>query len=67
LTADSRTGAQFYIARIELARSAAPESVALKLLPGMPVEAFIQTDERTVLSYLLKPLMDQIARAFRDS
>jgi HlyD family secretion protein len=33
---------------------------------GMPVEAFIQTEERTMLSYLLKPLTDQARRAFRE-
>ena len=37
----------------------------LKLLPGMPVEAFIQTGERTVLSYLTKPFTDQAARSFK--
>jgi HlyD family secretion protein len=38
----------------------------LRLVPGMPVEAFIQTDARTPLEYLLKPLHDQIARTFRE-
>jgi membrane fusion protein, type I secretion system len=38
----------------------------IRLVPGMPVEAFIQTDERTPLQYLLKPLGEQIARAFRE-
>ena len=38
----------------------------LKLTPGMPVEAFIQTGNRTVLSYLVKPLHDQLKRAFRE-
>ncbi|HZN31861.1 MAG TPA: HlyD family type I secretion periplasmic adaptor subunit, partial [Xanthobacteraceae bacterium] len=37
-----------------------------KLVPGMPVEAFIRTDERTMGSYLLKPLTDQARRAFRE-
>jgi HlyD family secretion protein len=37
-----------------------------KPVPGMAVEAFIQTDERTVISYLIKPLKDQIAKAFRE-
>jgi HlyD family secretion protein len=32
----------------------------------MPVDAFIQTDARTVLSYLIKPLRDQIVKAFRE-
>jgi membrane fusion protein, type I secretion system len=38
----------------------------LKLVPGMPVEAFIQTGHRTVISYLVKPLQDQIQKAFRE-
>jgi HlyD family secretion protein len=32
----------------------------------MPVEAFVKTGERTVMSYLMKPLSDQINRAFRE-
>jgi HlyD family secretion protein len=39
----------------------------VKLIPGMPVEAFVKTQDRTVISYLLKPLHDQLARAFRDA
>jgi HlyD family secretion protein len=39
---------------------------SLKLKAGMPAEAFIQTNARTPLSYLLKPLSDQIAHAFRE-
>jgi HlyD family secretion protein len=39
----------------------------LRLVPGMPVEAFIKTAERTMLSYLLKPLIDQAWRAFREN
>jgi HlyD family secretion protein len=38
----------------------------VKLTPGMPVEAFIQTGNRTMLSYLVKPLHDQLKRAFRE-
>ena len=36
------------------------------LVPGMPVEAFVKTGDRTVMSYLMKPLSDQINRAFRE-
>ncbi len=36
------------------------------ILPGMPIEAYLQTGERTVLSYLTRPLSDQLRRAFRD-
>lgn len=37
-----------------------------KLKPGMTAEAFIQTDSRSPLSYLMKPLADQFARAMRE-
>jgi HlyD family secretion protein len=38
----------------------------MRLIPGMPVDVFIRTSERTMLSYLLKPLSDQVQRAFRE-
>ena len=47
-----------------------PDEVArlgeVKLIPGMPVEAFVQTGDRTMLSYLMKPLSDQLMRSFRE-
>jgi HlyD family secretion protein len=65
-TSDQRTGQSFYVIRVAMS----PEEVArlgeVKLLPGMPVEAFVQTGERTVLSYLMKPLRDQFMRTFRE-
>jgi HlyD family secretion protein len=39
---------------------------AVKMVPGMPVEAFVQTGERTMLSYFAKPLQDQLMRMFRE-
>ena len=38
-----------------------------QLIPGMPVEAFIRTDDRTPLTYLVKPLQDYFAKALRES
>ncbi len=38
----------------------------LTLVPGMPVESLIKTGDRTVLSYLLKPISDHAHRAFRE-
>lgn len=69
LTQDQRTGASYYVVRV---RIDADELLKLKrlhltLLPGMPVELFIETQARNVLSYLVKPLQDQVERAFRDS
>lgn len=63
---DQRTGASYYTIRIALPAEALKELGELKLLPGMPVEAFVQTGERTVISYLMKPLHDQFMRAFRE-
>lgn len=66
VTTDSRTGANFFTVRLEMAAGEISRLGDIKLLPGMPVEVFIRTSERTVLSFLLKPLTDQISRAFRE-
>ncbi len=66
VTTDQRTGTSYYTIRVAMP----PEEVArlgeVKLIPGMPVEAFVQTGDRTMLSYLIKPLHDQMMRAFRE-
>jgi HlyD family secretion protein len=66
VTTDQRTGQSYYTIRVSMP----PEEIArlgeAKLIPGMPVEAFVQTGDRTVLSYLMKPLNDQLMRAFRE-
>ena len=66
VTTEQRTGATYYTARIAIDPSEISRLGDVKLLPGMPVEAFIKTGDRTVGSYLTKPLYDQIARAFRE-
>jgi HlyD family secretion protein len=62
---DQRTGAGYFVARVRLPREAIAQ-LGKSLVPGMPVEVFIATGERTVLSYLVKPLGDQILHAFRE-
>ena len=66
VTIDQRTGQSYYTIRVSMS----PEEIArlgeVKLIPGMPVEAFVQTGDRTMLSYLVKPLSDQLKRAFRE-
>jgi HlyD family secretion protein len=66
VTQDQKTGTNFYTIRIAVS----PEEIArlegLKLIAGMPVEAFVQTKVRTVVSFFVRPLQDQIARAFRE-
>ncbi len=67
VTHDERTGTSFYTARISLGPDATTRLNGQALVPGMPVEAFIRTGDRSVISYLTKPLMDQVRRAFRES
>jgi HlyD family secretion protein len=64
---DIKTGTRFYTVRVAVPESELARLGALKLIPGMPAEAFIQTASRTVMSFLLRPLWDQIGRAFRES
>jgi HlyD family secretion protein len=66
LSIDERSGAGFYTARISLPRTELARLKGLTLAPGMPVEVFFSTSSRTMLSYLVKPLADQIQRAFRE-
>jgi HlyD family secretion protein len=62
---DEKTGVSFYTARIGLRLTEVKRLDGKVLLPGMPVEAFIQTGLRTAFVYLVKPIEDQIARSFR--
>jgi HlyD family secretion protein len=66
ITQEPKTGNLFYVVRIVLPAGEIARLDGLKLIPGMPVEAFIRTDDRTVASYLTKPLQDQIAKAWRE-
>jgi len=65
---DEATGQPYYRAEIAL-NPGETEKLAegTILLPGMPVEAFIRTGERSPMAYLLKPMADYFARAFRES
>ncbi|MEH3148605.1 MAG: HlyD family type I secretion periplasmic adaptor subunit [Methylobacterium frigidaeris] len=63
---DKRTGVFYYLVRLSVASGDLARLGAATLMPGMPVEAFIRTADRTVLSYLTKPLADQARRAFRE-
>jgi len=65
---DQASQASFYRAEIvlnegEFARL--PEGTTL--IPGMPVESFIRTDDRSPIAYLVKPLADYFTKAFRES
>jgi HlyD family secretion protein len=66
ITQDQRTGVSYYVARVTLNSSELARLGDVKLIPGMPVVAFIKTNERTMLSYLTKPLREQAERAFKE-
>lgn len=66
LTEEQRTGASYFIVRIHIAESELAKLGDAKLVPGIPADVQITTSYRSALSYLLKPLEDQVARAFRE-
>ncbi len=66
LATDQRSGQSYYVVRAKVAKPEWDRLGQLTPLPGMPVEAFLQTGERSVLAYLTKPMTDQIRRAFRE-
>jgi HlyD family secretion protein len=66
VTTDQRSGQTYYTIRVSMPIEEITRLGDVKLIPGMPVEAFVQTGDRTVISYLMKPLRDQLMRAFRE-
>jgi HlyD family secretion protein len=66
VTTDQRTGQSYYTIRVSMPLEEVARLGDNKLIPGMPVEAFVQTGDRTMLSYLIKPFSDQLMRAFRE-
>lgn len=63
---DERTGASYYLARIELLEDPATVLEGAALYPGMPAEVIIVTGERTALEYLFQPIIRSLNRAFRE-
>ncbi|WP_415919527.1 HlyD family type I secretion periplasmic adaptor subunit [Tateyamaria sp. SN6-1] len=61
---DDRSGQFYYLARIKLDAVQTDEIAALELVPGMPADIFVNTGERTALSYLAQPLSERLARTF---
>ncbi len=59
-------GREHYVVRMRIAETAVKSLAGIELVPGMPADVFIATGERSAISYLLKPLADQLTRAFRE-
>jgi len=66
LVTDQRTGASYYALRIRPTAESLAKLQGLTLYPGMPAEVFIKIADRTVMSYLAKPLTEQIQHTFRE-
>ncbi|WP_319518281.1 HlyD family type I secretion periplasmic adaptor subunit [uncultured Martelella sp.] len=66
LTTDEHSGMTYYLIRIAVPSAELDKLGELTLVPGMPAEAMIRTGDRTALSYFMKPLSDQLAKAFRE-
>lgn len=63
---DQATGQSFYRVDISISTDELVRLGAAELIPGMPVEAFLQTGDRSVLNFLVKPFTDQFYHAFRE-
>jgi HlyD family type I secretion membrane fusion protein len=65
---DEKSGEPYFLAEVEVS----PEELKkgdrdIRLLPGMPVEIMVLTGERTLMDYLLRPLVESFVRSFRES
>jgi HlyD family type I secretion membrane fusion protein len=63
---DPATGETFYLGYLDVTQAELDRLGAVSLVPGMPAEVYIATQDRTALAYLAKPMTDQFRRAFRE-
>jgi HlyD family secretion protein len=66
LTRDKQTNAAYYTVRVSLPEEQRRRLGGLQLVSGMPAEVFLQTGSRTMMTYLLKPISDQLERSFNE-
>jgi HlyD family secretion protein len=66
MSRDAQTNTSYYTVRVTLPGDERRRLGAVTLVAGMPVEVFLQTGSRTMLSYLLKPISDQFHRMFNE-
>jgi HlyD family secretion protein len=65
LTSDQRTGQSYYRIKVRLDADALARAPQIALKAGMPAEIFVQTGSRSILSFLLKPMLDQVRYSMR--
>jgi HlyD family secretion protein len=66
ITKEQQTGQMYYTAAVQFNDTEMAKLKGLRLIPGMPAEAYIKTGERTLANYLIKPLADQMQRGLRE-
>jgi len=64
ITTDPKSNSTFYTVRIVMSEDERHRLGSSQLIPGMQAEVFVQTGKRTMLSYLMKPITEQLHRAF---
>lgn len=65
-TASGQPARDVYVVRIALPKQQLDMVTGFQPIPGMPAEVIIATQERTFLQYVIKPIVDSMARAFRE-
>lgn len=63
---DEKTGMNYYLTRVRVTEHGAAKLENLRLIPGMPAEVMLRREDRTFLSYLMKPLVDSFTRSFKE-
>jgi HlyD family secretion protein len=66
ITRDQQSSVGYYTVRVSLPGGEFARLGELQLIAGMPAEVFVQTGSRTMMSYLFKPISDQLHRMFRE-
>lgn len=64
---EDRTGEPYFLAKVEVDESDLERVAGLRLMPGMPAEVYILDGERTLVSYLVEPLVQSLDRSFREN
>lgn len=64
---DAKTGVAYYTVEVQLDQGEPARLGERALVPGMPVDVFLQSGRRTPLAYLVKPFADYFSRAFRET
>ena len=66
LTQDPQSRVSYYTATVKIPEIELARLYGRKLMAGMPAEVLVKTRERTLASYIFKPMHDQMERAFRE-